>query len=277
MSAPSSIKLQLLTGRLVPEAAPASVVEKLQSVEVTCSVDAPSGFQLRFNADRATGLSQDFALLAGTTLRPWNRVIVAVDLGGSTVTLIDGFITHQELAHDKAFGASTLTVTGEDVSILMDRVEVPFEYPEMGDSAIASAVLEKYALIGILSVVCPTVADLVPTLVERVPQQNATDRAYLNALAQAYGYAFYVRPGPVPLTNIAYWGPPIRIGLPLPALSMDLGPATNVDKITFSLDASATNQVFGLVQDNISELDLPLTVLSPSRFPPRPPIPSSIP
>ncbi len=267
MNAPASINLQLLVGSMVPSAAPAYVTEKLESVEVVRSADQASVFHLVFHADRTRGSSPDFALLESPLLKPWNRVLVRVTVASQTVTLIDGFITHQELSHDKAFASSTLTVTGEDVSILMDRVQYSLEYPAMGDSLMVLAVLAKYSMIGIVPEVMPTASDLVTPPIERTPQQNSTDRAFVRQLAQPYGYWFCVQPGPEPLTNVAYWGPPRHIGSVKPALSMDVGPATNVEKISFTLDSIAPIQFLGMVQDDVSEMDLPLGTLASTRLP----------
>jgi hypothetical protein len=257
-----------MLGGAIPAPAPTWLTEKLQSVEITCSANGPNAFQLHFHADRTLGSSEDFALLSGGLLKPWNRVIIAVTLNNAPRILMDGFITHHELAHDKQFSASTLTVTGEDVSILMDRIEISFEYPLMGDSIIALAVLAKYALIGILPEVIPTPADLIPIVVERVPQQNGTDRSYLQQLAAPYGYRFGVTPGPEPMMNKAYWGPPLNFGTVQPALSMDVGSATNIEKINFQLDSTAPVQVYGMVQDSDTEEDFPLATLASMRLPP---------
>ena len=54
-------------------------------------------------------------------------------------------------------------------------------------------------------------------------------------MAQRYSYAFYIAPGPIPLTNTAYWGPPKRLDLPQRALSVNLGSDTNVDSISFRI------------------------------------------
>ena len=268
MTAPGSINLQLWLGSVVPEPAPAEITEKLQSVEITRSADKPGAFQLQFHADRTAGFDPDFALLSNGLLATWNRVILAVTINNATSILMDGFITHQELVHDRQFSASTLTVTGEDVSILMDRIEFSIEWPLMGDSVIALAVLAKYTMIGIVPEVIPTEADLIPIVVERVPQQNATDRAYLGQLAAPYGYRFVVTPGSEPMVNKAYWGPPLNIGSAQPALSMDVGPATNLEKISFQLDSLAPIQVYGMVQDADTEEQLPLVTVGSTRLPP---------
>lgn len=261
---PSSINLQLLLN-MAP--APLYVMEKLESVQVTRSDNGPSGFQLSFHADRTAALSPDFALLSGSALAPATRVTIAVTISGSVTVLIDGFITRQELAHSKTFGASTLTITGEDISVAMDRVEWSLEYPEMGDSAIAMVVLLKYMSMATPFVV-PTEADLIPLAVERVPQQSSTDREYLMQLAAPYGYIFNIQPGASAGSNTAYWGPRPRTGTVNRALSVDLGPATNVESLNFQFDSLAPTLVYGMVQDDITEETLPLATLASTRLPP---------
>ena len=68
---------------------------------------------------------------------------------------------------------------------------------------------------------------------DRVPQQNDTDRNYVQQLAGSNGYVFHIRPGPAKLMNKAYWGPPLRTGVPQKALTVDMGPATNVGELNF--------------------------------------------
>ncbi|THD35870.1 MAG: hypothetical protein E7773_07935 [Sphingomonas sp.] len=268
MTAPNNIKLELWLGSMIATPASAAIMERLDSVEVTCADNAPRSFRLTFKMDRAATPSADFALLSGGDLAPWNRVVVSVGLGSGSQILIDGFITQHELSHDGPFAGTVLNVIGEDVSILMDRVQFSLEYPQMGDSLIALTVLAKYGLIGVVPEVLPTAADLTPLVLERIPQQNATDRAYLRELAAPHGYMFHVRPGPEPMTNIAYWGPPLNVGSVKPALSVDLGPSTNVDRISFRLDSLAPIQLYGMVQDNETEIDAPLVTLGSSRMPP---------
>lgn len=268
MTAPASVKLELWLGSMIATPASAAIMERLDSVEVTCADDAPRSFKLTFKADRAAGPAADFALLSSGDLAPWNRVIVSVGLGSESQILIDGFITQHELSHDGPFGSAVLNIIGEDVSILMDRIQFSLEYPQMSDTLIALAVLAKYTLIGVAPEVIPTLSDLAPMIIERTPQQNATDRAYLRELAAPHGYMFHVRPGPEPMTNIAYWGPPLNIGSVKPALSVDLGATTNVDRISFRLDSLAPVQLYGIIQDNETEIDAPLLTLGSSRMPP---------
>ena len=266
----SSINLQLQLGAEVPAPAPKDITEKLQSVQVTHSDSGPAGFQLSFNADRTKGLSQDFALLSSPLLKPSVRVLLTISISGVRTTLMDGFITRQELVHSTQFGASTLTITGEDVSVVMDVVEVSDEFPQMGAGEIAELVLAKYSTIGIVPEIIPTPTDLIPSLTQRVPQQNGTDRCYVNELAGLFGYVFYVQPGTSPLTNVAYFGPPQRESAPKSALTVGSGSATNVESISFKFDSIAPTLVDGFVQgdETEEEEDVPLTTVESTRQPP---------
>jgi len=263
----SSIRIGLFLGATIPEAAPRFIAESLQSAEITQSDEGPSTFQLSFHADRAPGMSTDYALLSSPLLKPTTRVALTVALNGTAQVLMDGFITRQELTHEAASGAATLSVTGEDVSVMMDLEEVSTEFPDMSDPMIAAVVLAKYMVLGVLPEI-PDPIGLVPIVIDRTPQQNSTDRAYLKQLARPHGYVFYVKPGPVMMMNTAYWGPPMRIGMPQKALTVDMGPATNVDSISFQYNALAPNLLHGMVQDTETDIDLPVLTLTGMRMPP---------
>ena len=63
------------------------------------------------------------------------RVIIIVTVNGFPNVLMDGIVTRQELAPSNEPGQSTLTVTGEDLSVLMDVVEKIVAYPAMPEAA----------------------------------------------------------------------------------------------------------------------------------------------
>jgi len=270
LSSNSGISVSLYLGRIYPTAAPQMIAEALQNIEVTHSDDGPGVFQMTFHADRAQGFTADFPLLSSPLLKPTNRVIISVTMNGTPFVLMDGFITRQELAHSREFGASSLIVTGEDISVVMDLYESSSEYPGMGDAAIAAWVMiqPQYSILGLIPTIIPTLSSLITLPIERVPQQNATDRQYLKELAAPHGYVFYVKPGPALMTNIAYWGPPIRFGSVQNALTVDMGPGSNVERINFQYNALAPSLLHGWVQDNETEEDLPLLTLFSTRLPP---------
>ena len=263
----TGISLTLLTGPTIPVPTPQFVSEALERVSVTHSDKGASGFQLEFKADRTSSFLRDFQLLATRVLASGNRVVLMVTMGGMPRVLMDGFITHIALAHSKASGASTISVTGEDISVKMNLVEESEGHPALGDSAIVAAILAKYARYGVAPKVMPTLSSLARDPLEEVPQQNATDLGYINSLAALHGNVFFVRPGPVPMTNIAYWGPPPRVGTPLATLSVDMGPSTNVESISFSYDGLAPTLFAGFDQDSETEADVPIATLTADRVP----------
>jgi hypothetical protein len=137
---------------------------------------------------------------------------------------MDGMITRQELTPSNDPGQSTLTVTGEDLSILMDLLEMPFmRYPAMPEVARVYLMLAKYLVFGIVPIVIPPIPPDIPIPTKEIPSHlEGTDRAYIQRLAREAGYVFYVEPGPLPLQSIAYFGPDIRIPVPQPALNINM-------------------------------------------------------
>src|SRR6187551_2819663 len=129
------IHLQLLVGPEVPVPAPAPLTEALVGIEATLSDEGPSGFQLTFQAGRSgpTDLL-DHPVLASPLLRPFNRVILIVTFNAVPRVLMDGFITRTQLAPNDEPGTSTFTVTGEDISVVMDLIENKFPHPAMAES-----------------------------------------------------------------------------------------------------------------------------------------------
>lgn len=264
----ASIQLQLLIGKVVPQPAPQMLLTALQSIDITQNETA--GFQMSFQIERSPYMSPDFALISGNLLQPGNRVILCVTLDATPHVVMDGIITQHQFSYDQS-GGMMLTVTGEDISLMMDLYDVSLEYPGMGNDAIALAIIAKYAAFGFTPLVIPPLTGNISLPIEEIPQQNTTDKQYLNALAAEHGYIFFVKPGQFPGINTAYWGPVSRIGLPQKALTVDAGPNTNVQSINFSYNALSSGgpvQVYGYVSDKTSESILPVVTLFGTRLPP---------
>ena len=259
------IHLSVQIGPSLAAPAPASLMEVLKSVEVTHTDQGRSGFQLVFAVGRGRGDVEDYALLADPLVAVGNRVVLGLTVGGIPEVLFDGFITNQQFAPSLEPGASTLTLTGEDASYEMDREERNEEYPGQGDEAIVQNILSRYAEIGVVPVVSTPEVTEQPTEDERTTNQQGTDYAYLTELAQHYGFAFYVVPGPTSGQSQAVWGPPVRTGAPQRALSANLGPETNVDSIDFSYDGLAAELYTGRIQDRSDNSAVDVSSSSTSR------------
>lgn len=263
------IHLTLLIGPGVPAPAPAAVLDALDGVQVNSGGDR-GGFQLTFQIGK-NSLLQTTLLPAGYFDPILTRVIVIVTVGGIPNVLSDGVVTRQEIAPSNDPGKSTLTITGEDLSLYMDLVEMPFmRFPAMPIITRVYTILAKYAAFGIAPIAIPPIIPDIPNPLEEIPHQNGTDREYLKELAGSCGYVFYVEPGLTPGSNIAYFGPDVRIPAPQPALNVNMDAHTNVESLSFSLDGTAKKIVVMAVMDPITRrtpIPIPVPNISALRPP----------
>jgi hypothetical protein len=234
----SGLHLTLLAGPVVAVPVPKPVTDALTSVEVTVSDTGASGFQLTFTlADRSI-LQTLFLLSAGAPI-PMLRVILMATTGAIPQVLIDGVITHQEVSPDAMTGSSTITVTGEDLTAMMNQIDLSgVPYPGMSADVRVATILAKYAAFGVIPEVFPVFAPDIPIPTDKIPTQKGTDLAYIRQLASENGYVFYIDPGPLPGISKAYWGPQVKVGLPQPALNVNLDSWTNVESLSFRYDAN---------------------------------------
>ncbi|MDC8448255.1 MAG: hypothetical protein LV473_07845 [Nitrospira sp.] len=230
----NGLYLTLLIGPSVPIPVPPPVLEALQGVQVNTSGDR-SGFQLTFTVGKNSLLQ--LALLPAGFFDPIvTRVIIIATLNGIPNVLIDGFVTRQEIQPSNEAGKSTLTITGEDLTVAMDLLQVTLMYPAMPDIAQINLILAKYAYLGVVPVVLPPFISTVRTPVDGWITQTDTDLQHIRSLAGQNGYVFYIEPGPLPAQSIAYFGPDVRVPLPQAALSVNMDAHTNVESLSFSLN-----------------------------------------
>ncbi len=263
------IRLLLLVGKTVPLPAPVGVSNALVRVEVTNDSEHGDGFQMTFTLGKDTVV--DYGLLLGGLLDPFNRVIVGVLIGALPEVLIDGIITHQQVQPGSQPGHSTLTVTGRDVSVMLNLEERNESYANQPDFLIVTRLIAQYAQYGLLPQVTPTTD--VPIMLQRIPRQHETDLAFIQRMAQRNGYVFYVEPLSVGV-NTAYWGPENRLSVPQPALTMNMGAATNVTSLSFSHDALAPVSTGGSFVEPLTRTAIPIPQLPSLRVPPLVPNPT---
>ena len=263
------VHLSLAIGPVVPAPAPPLLLEAIDRVEVTHDDEGPSGFQIVFRAGRGPGDVFDYPLVQSRLLAPGARVVMVLTVGATPTVLFDGLIVQQQLAPASTPGESLLAVTGEDVTFAMDREERSVEHVGLSEAAIAFLIITSYTpRFGLVPEVVPPPVVEVPLPIDWVPVQQATDLAHLRQLAQRYDYVFTVTPGPTPGFNHAYWGPPPRLGVPQRALSVGVGPDSNVRRLTAELRAGEVTRVEGTVQDRLSNQPLPVRSLPVSLRPP---------
>lgn len=267
---PPPVRLQLFVGPAVPIPAARAVLDALKEVTVESgSGDAQSGFELTFEVSKRSPLQTLFLMTGGASI-PILRVVVAVTVNGSTDVLIDGVMTHFEISTGGP--TSTLRVKGKDLTAVMDVIPLDgLPYPAMPPAARVLIALAKYAALGCVPLVIPSLLEDVPIPIERIPRHQGTDYAYVKALAQEVGHVFYIDPGPVPGVSKAYWGPEIRLGAPQPALNAGLdGPHDNVTSLSFSFDKERKELPVVYIQEPNSKAPIPIPI--PDVTPLNPPL-----
>lgn len=264
------IHLTLMVGPAVPVPVSQEVLDALTDVQVTTTTGKASGFQLTFNLSTRSPLHTIF-LLSGGSIMPVIRVIIVVTINAVSEVIMDGVITNHEVTPGKDSSMATLTVTGEDLSKVMDYFDFSgIPYPCMPPFARVALVLAKYAVLGIIPKVIPSVMVDVPLPTERIPRHKGKDLTYIKSLAEEVGYVFYIEPGPTPGMSVAYWGPEVKVGIPQPALSINMDAHTNVESLSCSLNSDEKKLPIVFIQEPNSKAVIPIPI--PDITPLNPPL-----
>ena len=254
--------LSLLVGPAVPVPVGQTVIDALSSAQVTVTAGArsQSGFQLAFNLGKNSPLETLF-LLAGGAIPPILRVILVATVNGTSEVLIDGVVTRTDVKPGEGGGPATLNVTGVDLTAVMDWIDFDgAPYPAMPPEARVALMILKYAMFGIIPMVIPSVLIDIPIPISRIPRQVGTDYNYITQLAEEVGYVFYLKPGPEPGMNVAYWGPEIKVGAPQPALNVDMDAHTNVESLSFNFDAEHAELPILMIYNQETKVPIPIPI-----------------
>jgi hypothetical protein len=255
------IHLTLMIGPAVPIPAPREVLDALTGVQVVVtSGETTSGFELTFALDKNSPLHTLFFLTGGAMI-PVIRVIIVVTVNGVPEVLMDGVMTQHQVSHGSQTGASTLTVKGKDLTALMGLIDFSgIPYPAMPDFARVALVLAKYAVLGVIPKVIPSVLIDVPIPTDRIPTHKGKDLGYVKELADEVGYSFYLEPGPLPGMSFAYWGPELRVGEPQPALNANMDGHTNVNDVSFTFDTESKVLPIVMIQNPLTKVPIPIPI-----------------
>ena len=275
-----SVQLTLMMGPVEATPVPSSVLECLASVEVHIVDVGQSGFELTFMIDKQSPLQILFLLTGGLPLL-FMRCILVATVNGSANVLMDGVITNNRITPGDKGANWTLTLTGTDLTALMDQsLWSGFPYPACPREARIAIILAKYALFGIIPVIIPSLLFDISLPILNIPSQQGTDLDYIRQLAGEVGYVFYIAAGPVAGTNTAYWGPQVKIGPVQPALSGDMDAYTNCESLNFSYeqDKCRIPLVYTYVQQIGLSLPIPIPPIDPLEPPlgAVPPIPTNL-
>jgi hypothetical protein len=255
-----SVQLSLMIGPFVPLTPPRAVLDALAEVEVTVKDVGTSGFQLTFSIDKQSPLQILFLLSGGAPLL-FMRVVLVATVNGVANVLIDGVITKNDISPGDKGSNSTLTITGEDLTALMNQSDWSgFPFPACPAEARVAILLAKYAVFGVVPLIIPSILIDEPLPTDKIPGQQGTDLTYIRDLAKRVGYVFYLDPGPAPTMSKAYWGPQIKVGPVQPALSVDMDAYTNVESLRFNFDQQQNKLPMVYIYNQEANLTFPIPI-----------------
>jgi hypothetical protein len=255
-----SVQLSLMIGPFVPLTPPRAVLDALAEVEVTVRDVGVSVFQLTFSIDKQSPLQLLFLLSGGAPLL-FMRVVLVATVNGVANVLIDGVVTNNHISPGDKGSNSTLTITGEDLTALMNQSDwSSFKFPACPAEARVAIMLAKYAVFGVVPLIIPSILIDEPLPVDKIPGQQGTDLTYIRDLAKRVGYVFYLDPGPAPGMSKAYWGPQIKVGPVQPALSVDMDAYTNVESLRFNFDQQQNKLPMVYIYNQEANLTFPIPI-----------------
>lgn len=250
--------LTLMMGGFNASPVPQPVIDALTEVQVSSTVGSQGGFQLKFTLGKQSPMQR---MISSGYFDPRQRVVIAVTVNGSTEVLMDGIITKQDITAASAPGKAAFTVTGLDLTALMDFIDLTgIPYPALPEFIIVEAVLAKYAVLGVVPLALPAAIPKFENPLDHFIKQEGTDYSFVSNLARQVGAVFYLDPGPRPGQSLAYWGPDLSkmFGGMQPALSINFDASTNIDSLSFSYDGTLATQYMVTIIEPNTKIPIPI-------------------
>lgn len=204
-----------------------SLYQCIESIVVEEDLEAGSSFSIRLSACRNDDGSYPY--IDDDNLQVWNRVTVYASFPAQTEVVIDGYVSHLNIATDPDAASATVEIRGVDASYEMNLEDKRKVWRGQSYEEIATAVIGEYQL---HAVVAEATAGATPHPVS----QRGTDLAFLRELARRKGYEFFVQGGN------AYFRPAQLTGTPQKLIAVNFGAQTNCTRFSVEADGTAPTE-----------------------------------
>jgi hypothetical protein len=249
--------LSLLAGVGTLEPVPPAVSGALERVEIVTAIGERGVFRLTFRLGPGSRLPARFLLESGDLV----RIVLITTVGADLSVAMDGIMVEHTVSTRGEGPTPALVIAGEDLTLLMDLVEVDGRaFSGMPVAARVQTILAAYSPLGVIPLVVPPPLTDVPNPAERVFHQHGTDFAYVRSQAARVGYRFTLEPGPSPGTSVAYWGPEPRRDRPRSPLVIDFGQPADVETLRLRFDTVQRVNPEALILDPTSRTVIPIPV-----------------
>jgi phage protein D len=202
----------------------------LLAVEVELDSELASMFRMRLAIRPQRDGSWTY--LDEERFRPWMPMRITGGFDNGVEDLLSGYITHVKPDFSRNGAQSSLEIWGMDRSVLMDREERLYAWPNERDSAIAARIFSEYGLIPAVTDTEARHDDKVSTIIQR-----ETDMQFLKRLALRNGFECYVE------GRTGFFRRPAVEADPQPVLSVNFGSDTNVNRFSLEVNALAPTSV----------------------------------
>ncbi|SFF76445.1 hypothetical protein SAMN05518801_101343 [Novosphingobium sp. CF614] len=240
-------QLSIRTGFITHDPVPQALIDAITELQITRQ-SPRGGFQMKLRL--AKGGPVETEMLPGGMFTPGKRFIFSLMIDGVRTVLLDGFVARYDVAQANDAGKATLSVTGGDVTQLMDQYDITgLPMPGMPPMGQVAFILARWTPLGVIPAILPPPSWTIPNPVNGWHIQQGTDYGHVNRLARACGYVFLVEPTEQEGVTTAYWGPDLGGLTPggnfnsqglsmLPALTVNMDQASNVETLSFSFDGT---------------------------------------
>lgn len=226
------------------------IYENLLHLEVELCDDSPASFVMRLGMPLEVDGSWRF--LDDERFRIWSKVTIQAGYDeGSLEDLMIGYITQVKPTFNPDESSSTLELSGQDASVLMDREEKLKDWPGKKDSDIATAIIGQYGLSSVVQDTTIIHDEALSTIIQR-----ETDYQFLKRLALRNGLDCFVE------NNTAFFQPTPIESTPQPILAANFGDETNLCYFKATVDAlqPANVSMFQIDRFNKEELSTEVSV-----------------
>lgn len=199
-------------------------------LDVELDTELASMFRLRLAVRQRR--SGGWTYLDDERFRPWQSMKISGGFIGRVKELMSGYITHVKPDFTANAGQCSVEIWGLDGSVLLDREERSFAWPNETDSAIAAKIFRRYGLTSIVTETETRHDDKVSTIIQR-----ETDMQFLKRLALRNGFECYIEGA------TGFFRRPQVAADPQPVLAVHFGVETNVNRVAIEMNALAPTDV----------------------------------
>jgi hypothetical protein len=228
---------------LVGGASVSDFTTKLSALEVEENLDLPSAFRLTLPLTVTS--DGDLDMVVDGRLGPLsNLAVTAQAADGQTHCLIDGYVLSQEIHLDTGSANSTIKVSGQDATWLMNATETAKEWVDVTDGSVANAIFGAYGITpdpGNLDDDSPAHTADGASLMQR-----ASDAQFLRELARRGGKLFRVFCTDTPGQRTGYFGMPSLDGDPVSILTLNPADSANVGELDIVWDVMRPTSVVAM-------------------------------